>query len=77
MELLIKLTDIKDINILLPLLSRLGISFTEKTNKAKPNKSQIPINYASKPDFMSLAGIWKDKKITAEQLRKDAWDNRL
>jgi hypothetical protein len=77
MELLIKLTDIKDINILLPLLSRLGISFTEKPKKKEPNKSSIPITYASKPDFMSLAGIWKDKNVSAEQLRKDAWGDRL
>jgi hypothetical protein len=79
MEFLIKLNNITDINILLPLLSRLGISFTEKTNAKtiEQQKKSIPITYATKPDFMALAGIWKDKNITSEQLRHDAWGDRL
>ena len=77
MEILVKLNNITDINILLPLLSRLGISFTEKIKDTEQPKSQIPITFADEPDFMSLAGIWKNKNITQEQLRQDAWGDRL
>ena len=77
MELIVKLNNITDINILLPLLNRLGISFKEKANEPKSKKNNLPITFASKPDFMALKGIWKDKNITLEQLRKDAWGDRL
>lgn len=77
MEILVKLNNLTDINILLPLLSRLGISFTEKTKETEQPKNQIPITFADKPDFMSLAGIWENKNITPEQLRQDAWGDRL
>lgn len=77
MEILVKLNNITDINILLPLLSRLGISFTEKIKETEQPKNQIPISFSDNPDFMSLAGIWKNKNITSEQLRQDAWGDRL
>lgn len=76
MEIIIKLKDIADINILIPLLNRLGITFSEKT-KTGQSQSPIPITFSKKPDFMALSGIWKDKNITLEQLRKDAWGDRL
>ena len=28
---------------------------------------------AAQPDFMALAGIWKDRNITQEELRQQAW----
>lgn len=77
MELIIKFKDIADFNILLPLLKRLGVSFREKTNKPKPEKNALPITFAKQPNFMALTGIWHDKNITAEQLRKEAWGNRI
>jgi hypothetical protein len=45
---------------------------------AKPNidlvvKNKLPISFAKKPDFMALAGIWKDKNITLVELREEAW----
>ena len=39
-------------------------------------KNELPISFAEKPDFMALAGIWKDKNITLAQLRKEAWGDR-
>ena len=75
MEIVIKLKNTTDINIIIPLLQRLGITFTEKKSAVVPDS--FPITFAQKPDFMSLEGIWKNKNITQEQLRKDAWDTRL
>jgi hypothetical protein len=38
----------------------------------------LPVTWAKEPDFMSLAGIWKNKPpITQEELREKAWGNRL
>jgi hypothetical protein len=76
MELVIKINNLSDFNILRTLLKRLGISFEEKTKKAE-SKNKLPISYAEKPDFMAMAGIWKNKNINSEQLRKEAWGNRL
>ena len=32
-----------------------------------------PLEEVVKPDFMALAGIWKDRNITQEELRQQAW----
>lgn len=42
----------------------------------KKQKAEPPITYAKNPDFKALAGIWKDKNITIEQLRDKAWGGR-
>jgi hypothetical protein len=62
MELILKIDNLSDFNILHPLLKRLGISFREKV-KTPDLTSELPITLAEKPDFMALAGIWKDKNL--------------
>ena len=37
------------------------------------SKKQLPVNWATKPDVMALAGIWKDQPPTQEELRAKAW----
>jgi hypothetical protein len=68
MELIFKIDNLSDFNILHPLLKRLGISFKEKvkTPDLTDFTGELPITVAEKPDFMALAGIWKDKKLDAE-----------
>lgn len=52
--------------------------FTIKTTrKGGKSKSKLPIEFAEYPDITALAGIWKGKDITIEDLRKDAWGERL
>lgn len=75
MELVIKIDNVSDFNILHPLLKRLGISFKEKARSVEISNT-LPISYAENPDFMALAGIWKDKNITPEELRAEAWGDR-
>jgi hypothetical protein len=65
MELIFKIDNLSDFNILHPLLKRLGISFREKV-KTPDLTSELPITVAETPDFMALAGIWKDKNLDAE-----------
>ena len=84
MELILKIDNQSDFYILLPLLKRLGISFKEKNKKPNSstptpnsNLSEIPINWSENPDFMAVAGIWKDRNVDADQLRKAAWGDRM
>jgi hypothetical protein len=76
MELILKIDNLSDFNILHPLLKRLGISFREKV-KTPDLVNDLPITMSEKPDFMALAGIWKDKNLDADQLRKEAWGGRM
>ena len=46
-------------------------------DSSNPYLKNLPISFAKEPDFMSLAGIWKDKNITIEELRKTAWGDRM
>ena len=42
------------------------------------NGKLLPVTPATeKPDLNALAGIWKDKDITLETLRREAWGGRL
>jgi len=51
---------------------------SEQTGKSGHHKKRasIPIVLSKNPDFMALAGIWKDNDITLEELRKKAWGDR-
>lgn len=52
--------------------------FTIKVpKKSGKSKAELPIEFAEQPDITALAGIWKGKSITVEELRKDAWGERL
>jgi len=44
-------------------------------NAAKP--SSLPITFAENPDVTALAGIWKGKDISLNELREKAWGERL
>jgi hypothetical protein len=46
-----------------------------KSDSSKKNNS-LPVTYSKNPDVKALSGIWKNKEITLEELRKKAWGNR-
>ena len=49
-----------------------------KSKKAVQTVNQdLPIDFSKHPDVTALAGIWKEKNITLEDLRKNAWGDRL
>lgn len=57
------------------LLRWLGFHVTHRkpeTKRAKP-----PVSYAEEPDFRALAGIWADRSVRQEDLRKQAWGGRM
>ena len=63
------LTKLFDMVIERPLTSRPLLS--------REQVPDLPITFSKKPDVTALAGIWKDRDITLEELRKKAWGNRI
>ncbi len=54
------------------------VELPKPKKKAKSNiDTSLPIVFAEKPDVTALAGIWKGRDISLEDLRKNAWGNRL
>jgi len=50
---------------------------SKKGSGKNKKEAFIPIEFAEHPDVKALAGIWKDKDISLNDLRKKAWGNRL
>jgi hypothetical protein len=48
----------------------------EDTHKIKAPNS-LPITFARNPDVKALAGIWEGREIALDDLRKEAWGNRI
>ena len=68
----------------LEVLSAFAKYFDFDVEHPKPKKkikedlnSSLPIVFADKPNVTALAGIWKDRDISLEDLRKNAWGNRI
>jgi hypothetical protein len=49
----------------------------KSTSKEERNPGGLPITFAKNPDIKALAGIWENKDITLEELRKEAWGDRF
>jgi len=39
--------------------------------------ADLPITFSKNPDVKALAGIWQGRDITLEELRKEAWGDRI
>lgn len=48
-----------------------------KQKKNVGEAASLPIDFAENPDVTALAGIWKGKDISLNELREKAWGNRL
>jgi hypothetical protein len=59
----------------------IDISIGKPVESGKLPKSDqyngIPITFAKKPNVSALAGIWEGRDIDLEQLRKEAWGERI
>jgi len=49
----------------------------KSASKLPDDHSALPIVFSKNPDVTALAGIWEGRDITLEQLRKDAWGDRI
>lgn len=59
-------------------LSKEAEGYNKHIAQLKAKYKDLPIIWGEgKPDIMDLAGIWKDKNITLEQLREKAWKRNL
>jgi hypothetical protein len=75
-ELTIKYKGAKALKALQELSKTLDIVI-EMPISSPQNKKELPITHSKQPDIKALAGIWEGKDITLEELRKEAWGNRL
>ena len=72
----IEVNSSKNTEFLLELLKKFDfINSIKKEKSTKKNmNNKIPIEWAKKnADIMALAGIWKDKPRTIEEIRDKAW----
>jgi len=78
-EVIIKYKTEKALKALQDLVKLFDMSIkTSPTGSAIEEKSKdLPITFAENPDVTALAGIWEGREITLEQLRKDAWGDRI
>jgi hypothetical protein len=80
-EVLIKYKSEKVLKALYDLAKVFDISIEKPKRSALPDKDQpldkLPITFAKNPDVTALAGIWEGRDISLEQLRKDAWGDRI
>lgn len=63
----------KEKEILIAFLSSLRISFHTESEEDE----SLPVTLAKEPDANALSGIWADNPRTVDELRKQAWGDRL
>ena len=50
----------------------------EVVEEASDHATQdMPVQYATQPDFRALAGIWRGRQMDQTSLREQAWGDRL
>ncbi len=82
-EVTLKFKNSKAMEALLDFAKKLDIAVEKKVpiqkskNPANPDHDKLPITFAKQPDVTALAGIWKDRELSLEDLRKEAWADRL
>jgi len=74
-RLIIEVNNHKNMEFLSELLGKFDFIRSIKKEKAMTkSKNNLPIEWSKKnADIMALAGIWKDKPKTIEEIRKKAW----
>jgi len=75
-ELIVKYKGAKALKALQDLTKGFAITIeAPKVNEAaqkQETSNRLPITFAKNPDIKALAGIWQDRNITIEDLRKEA-----
>lgn len=67
----LKIKNKKKLNHLLAFLK--DLDFVEVLQNVPVEQNEKEVN---KEDFFSLAGIWEDRDITADELRAKAWPRK-
>ncbi|MGZ3753802.1 MAG: hypothetical protein ACXVAY_05220 [Mucilaginibacter sp.] len=78
-EVVIKYKSEKALKALYDLAKVFDISIEKPAKITAPdkNENQPPITFAQNPDVTALAGIWEGRDISLEELRKEAWGDRI
>ena len=66
---------LQDLSRYLDFVVKKPVSAKKAHNEKKAGP--LPITFAADPDVTALAGIWKNKNISLDDLRKNAWGNRI
>ena len=71
----IKITvkDKKHAKLLAELASELNFVSSVESLKDESGSSIPKATLSSREDFLSMCGIWKDRDISADKIRKQAW----
>jgi hypothetical protein len=80
-EIVVKYKNAKALKAIQDLAKAFDLIIEGPTAKNAPNQpddySALPITFSKNPDVTALAGIWEGRDITLEELRKDAWGDRI
>jgi len=80
-EVIIKYKNEQALKALQDLAKMFGMSIKRSSKHTLVNTledyEELPITFAKKPNVKALAGIWEDRDISLEQLRKEAWGDRI
>ena len=69
-QIVIRVQDKEKAKMLLELLTALDFVDSVQANQTET------VEQDTQDDFFSLAGIWQDRDITQESIRKEAWPRR-
>lgn len=73
----LELKDTNTLNAIKQFIKLLPVSIVQNKNDNNNNNiDNLPMTKAKKPNVKALAGIWKDKSISLDDLRNDAWAGR-
>ena len=70
-QLIIRVKNEEKAKVLSEILSALDFVNSVEIMKGKAATSE------RKEDFFSLAGLWKNRNITAKSIRREAWPERI
>jgi hypothetical protein len=80
-QVLVKYKSEKVLKALYDLAKVFDISIEKPVKNTLPNNNQdlskLPITFAKKPNVTALAGIWDGRDISLDELRKEAWGDRI
>jgi len=79
-EIIVKYKNAKALNALRDFAKYFDFVLEKPKSKKTVNnssKAALPVTFAGNPDVTALAGIWKGRDISLNELREKAWGERL
>ena len=74
-QIVIQTNDKKKAQALMNFLK--ALDFIENVTASELSTAKSKSKTASEQDFFSMAGLWADRDVTLESIRKKAWPTRV